>query len=329
MDNPHDKFFRRMFGNVDVVRDFLQIFLSAEMLAKIDLTQLTPYKEGFVDERLREQFTDILYLLQQYDGEPLFSYFLFEHKSWPPPMVAYQLLQYKMQIWEHWLTQHEQNKKSNRLIPILPIVVYHGKRGWNVPPNFSGLYTHTDLLKPYLLDFQYLLVDLSNYHEEEERGTIHSQVVFAVLKYILNDHFPDKLEYIASLMGKLWQQPNGRSIVETVLRYITQVSSATNRTSMIKAITHTLPKGDEFVKTIADTWIEEGISIGEVKAIKNLLATLLLQRFGEQSALLMERINTIDNLALLNQLTPNLIWAATIEDAWTHFNDTMTRLGVE
>ena len=87
------------------------------------------------------------------------------------------------------------------------------------------------------------------------------------------------------------------------------------------------------MKTIADTWIEEGvekgIAIGEVKAIKSLLATLLLQRFGEQSLSLMERINSIDDLALLNQLTPNLIWAATIEDAWTHFNDTMANLGVE
>ncbi|HZK43924.1 MAG TPA: Rpn family recombination-promoting nuclease/putative transposase [Syntrophomonadaceae bacterium] len=64
VQNPHDKFFKEIFGNPEVMKDFLQNYLPAEILAITDINNLTLEKDSFIDEELKKDtFSPIYYIL--------------------------------------------------------------------------------------------------------------------------------------------------------------------------------------------------------------------------------------------------------------------------
>lgn len=99
MQNPHDKFFKETFNDVDVTKDFLQQYSSEEVLKYIDLNSLDPQKVSFIDDELKESFSDLLFQVN-INNEAGFVYFLFEHKSSPDKGIVLQLLKYLVNIWE-------------------------------------------------------------------------------------------------------------------------------------------------------------------------------------------------------------------------------------
>lgn len=117
--NVHDRFFKQVFSEQAVAADFLRNYLPAEVVGLLDLSSLELAKDSFVDERLREKFSDLLYNVKLTDGEPAFVYVLFEHKSYADPLTSLQLLRYMAQIWDLGVRQKSQ------FVPIIPIVVYH------------------------------------------------------------------------------------------------------------------------------------------------------------------------------------------------------------
>ena len=83
INNPHDKFFKETFSRPEIVRDFLQNYLPAELVNLLNLDSLELQKDNFVDDDLQEHFSDLLYKVQLHDGRFAYIYFLFEHKSYP------------------------------------------------------------------------------------------------------------------------------------------------------------------------------------------------------------------------------------------------------
>ncbi len=97
---PHDGFFKRLFGNLEVAADFLRNYLPAETLSLLDLDTLTLEKESFIDPELRESFSDLLFSVQTTTKNNVFIYLLLEHKSAPDFWAAFQLLRYIMECWQ-------------------------------------------------------------------------------------------------------------------------------------------------------------------------------------------------------------------------------------
>ena len=124
LGNPHDKFFKEAFSRPEVARDFLTQQLPSAVLAQIDLDTLELQKDTFVDSELAEHFSDMLYRVQTRAETAVYIYLLLEHKSYPDPFIALQLLRYLVRIWEQDLRE-----KRKQLRLVLPLVVYHGKSG--------------------------------------------------------------------------------------------------------------------------------------------------------------------------------------------------------
>ena len=104
----------------------------------IDIDTLEPQKESFLDEKLKEEFSDLLFRVMINDKEG-YIYFLFEHKSYKDRMVIFQVLKYMVSIWESKIQEDRDIRKIDgkvnsgeiELPIILPLVVYHdeGKIG--------------------------------------------------------------------------------------------------------------------------------------------------------------------------------------------------------
>lgn len=73
--------------------------------------------------------------------------------------MPYRLLEYMFEIWRRF-------EKKDKLPIIIPCVLYTGQAKWNVG-NFRSLFDGDDSLKKYIPNFEYILIDVNRYSDEE------------------------------------------------------------------------------------------------------------------------------------------------------------------
>ena len=59
--NPHDAFFKETFSKREYAADFLAGVLPAPLKQKLDLDSLRLENASYIDERLAEHFSDLVY----------------------------------------------------------------------------------------------------------------------------------------------------------------------------------------------------------------------------------------------------------------------------
>ena len=62
--NPHDKLFRETWQNKDIAIDFLENYLPADILSLTDLDTIEISKDSFIEDDLKDFFSDLLYKVQ-------------------------------------------------------------------------------------------------------------------------------------------------------------------------------------------------------------------------------------------------------------------------
>jgi predicted transposase/invertase (TIGR01784 family) len=268
--NPHDRFFRESFGRPEIARNYLQEYLPPDLLSLLELDQLTLEDGSFIDESLREHQSDLLYRVQlQDDGRDLYLYFLFEHKSFPDSMVALQLLRYMVRFWE------ERLKKKQPLVPIIPLVVYHGEKSWTIPTDFFSLLDAPESIRAYSPDFHYQLNDFSHISDEEIRGEIWLRVCLSVMRAIYNPRLRHELRSLVKLIFELLEQDTGIEYIRTVMYYLTKGSERVSRAEMEQALLEQGAQGEKIMATIAQDYIQQGLQQGRLEEKRNIARQLL------------------------------------------------------
>ncbi len=303
ISNPHDSFFKELLARPEMAADFLANYLPAEILAILDVSKPEIVKDSFVDEELRQHFSDLLYRVKLKRGGDAYVCVLFEHNSSPDRWVAFQVLRYEVRFWET-----ERRKGVERLPLIFPLVFYHGKERWNVPRNFSALFDIDDLseIRKYIPDFEHHLHDVSVYSEGQLKGTLLLRVWLLLLKHIFSDDLPDRLEGILRLLFQAERQ-TALEYFFTVLRYLSAAAHPPTITELKEALATAIPEQESgFMQSFAETWIQEGIEKGIEKGRQqeagSLTLRMLQRRFGILEAEMQERIRALP-LDQLEQLS--------------------------
>jgi predicted transposase/invertase (TIGR01784 family) len=297
--NPHDRFFKELFARQENARDFLQRYLPPDLVALLDLSSLEITRDSFIDPNLQSHFSDLLYKVSLQDQGQTLIYVLFEHKSFPERYVALQLLGYMVRIWEQALHQNQP------LLPILPLVFYHGRRRWTVAENFRALFKTPVELEPYLPEYRYLLYDLNRYKDEDLQETEILRAPLLLLKYIFRRELKERLPEILALVG----QEGGQEALIAMLSYIAGGAEYVNMEELQEVVEELLEKGGEVMPTIAEQWLEEGRKEGLERgreegreATFKVLRRFLAQRFGTALDQFDERLKGLD-LAALDHLS--------------------------
>lgn len=316
--NPHDKLFRETWSNKEVAQDFLTRYLPPSVVALLDFATLEIAKDSFVDEALREYFSDILYRIN-YGRAAGYVYLLFEHKSYPERWIHLQLLEYMLNIWRLFLKQQPKGRQDTRLPIILPLVLYHGEREWSLKTRFSAMFdVSADALAGYLPNFEYIVHDLTRYADDEIKGTVLSRVAMLLFKHI---HDPDifrKLPDIFALMQELLlTREHGLHTIEMLLRYVFNALEDITVTQLVTIAEHSL-QGD-MVMTLAEQlrregWtnglnqginqgINQGLNQGYERGLIEAIELGVSLKFGDENALkIMPVIRTIHDVSRLQAL---------------------------
>ena len=295
LNNPHDSFFRGVFALRQVSVPFFQHYLPTRVLKGLDLRTLRLSRESFIDERLREQRSDLLFSVASRSGQPTLLYLLLEHKSYQERWTAFQVLGYAMRALE----RHAGG--SGLLPPLLAVVLYHGETPWSAPTTVEALTETREELVGSGLRFGFQLCDLSQTDLEglEQRAAL--AMVLQVQKHIRNNALSERLAGIFKLSrGLRWRSGQKLAFLEMILRYLAAAAGQLDETTIRAALREALPieVEEHLMPTIAETWEARGEARGQARGKEQqaqaILRRLLVQRFGPLSTGIIQQIENAD-----------------------------------
>nr|BAA00966.1 ORF [Salmonella enterica subsp. enterica serovar Enteritidis] len=119
---PHDATFRQFLTQPDIARDFMELHLPAELRAICDLSTLKLESGSFVEDDLRQYFSDVLYSLKTTAGDDIFMSWLntSQHLTnicFPPDTLCVGAA-----MQRHLEAGHK------KLPLVIPVLFYTGKR---------------------------------------------------------------------------------------------------------------------------------------------------------------------------------------------------------
>ncbi|MEZ2578463.1 Rpn family recombination-promoting nuclease/putative transposase, partial [Buttiauxella ferragutiae] len=120
---PHDATFRQFLTQPEIARDFMELHLPTELRAVCDLSSLKLESGSFVEDDLRQYFSDVLYSLKTTDGGDGYVHVLIEHQSTPDIHMGFRLIRYAVAAMQRHL------EAGHKKLPlVIPVLFYVGKR---------------------------------------------------------------------------------------------------------------------------------------------------------------------------------------------------------
>ncbi len=179
INNEHDKIFRTVLDKKADVAKFLNKFLKLN----IDADELEKYNSSYIDKKFKNKEADIVYKLKDQN-----IFILIEHQTKIDDDMSYRLLDYSNEIMRSAL---EDKKYKNRPF-VIPIVLYTGKRKWNIDKDAKEKKNLYKEIK--LIDGAFNLIDINDFSEEE----LLEDDIF-ITKMMLVEKCKDETEIIKTL----------------------------------------------------------------------------------------------------------------------------------
>ena len=251
---PHDATFRQFLKIPDIARDFMEIHLPAELRAICDFSTLKLENGSFVEENLRQYFSDILYSLKTVDGDKGYVQVLIEHQSSPDKHMAFRMIRYAVAAMQSHLDAGHQ-----KLPLVIPVLFYTGKRApYPYSTNWLEEFANPELAKNlYTSDFP--LVDITVIPDEEIMEHRSMAALTLLQKHIHQRNLTvliDKL--VAILLTGYLASPQ----VKALINYIVQAGDTADAEAFIRELASRVPQHGDELMTIAQQLEQKGIQKG-------------------------------------------------------------------
>nr|VFJ92410.1 MAG: conserved hypothetical protein (putative transposase or invertase) [Candidatus Kentron sp. LFY] len=305
---PHDRFLKELLSHPERSGTLVRECLPSAVVKFLSPKPPKLVPDSFVDKALRDHLSDRLFEVETINARAAFLYILIEHKSSPDEKVGWQLLRYMVEILKQWVRE---NPKWKRLPAIVPFVFYHGEREWKIPNEFLHLVDCEESWRPYLLNFQFPVLDLGKIPDQQLSKDRHLQARLLAMKYATRR--TQQLAVRASLIEALKNAPED---LRTVIHYL--ISTYIYDEQTLRGIIRAVKPEEEsqmmsqFAQDIRKTALQEGRQEGRQEGLlegeAKLLLGLLSHRFQPLPNEITERIHGAN---------PNAIetWAKRVLDA--------------
>jgi predicted transposase/invertase (TIGR01784 family) len=268
LNNPHDKFFKAIFSIRALVRACLIYFLPKDILDKLDLDTLEMDTTSYITEELAEFHADIVWRCAFKQGyQQSETGIIFEHKSYKPSHPHFQLWDYKRGAWRTQLLANQP------LFSMIPIILYHGQDKWEID-SFDSYFgkIEAEVLR-FVPCFDYLLINLLNYSDEEIRKF---QSVLLQKTLLAFKHASDA-DYIKNNIVELWlmgyENPQDEQTIFFIRAfgvYLAAISKVSRKdvNEQLNLFNNNLnPNAMNFIEEFIEEGIEKGIEKGKKIAV--------------------------------------------------------------
>ena len=285
---PHDVTFQQFLRQPEIARDFLELHLPVELYAICDLSTLKLECSAFVEDNLRQYFSDVLYSMKTTTGGDGYVHVLIEHQSTPDKHMAFRLIRYAVAAMQRHL-----DAGHKKLPLVIPVLFYAGKRT-PYPYSTNWLQEFDDPAQAHkLYSNEFPLVDITLIPDDE---IMHHRRMAALT--LLQKHIRrrDLAELTGRLSTILLTGFLCSSQIASLIQYIIQAGDTVNAEAFIRELAWRVPQYEEELMTIAQQLEQNGIDKGIKKGLeqgKREIARNMLKHGFD--------LNTVMKLTALNE----------------------------
>ena len=153
-----DASYRRLLQHPRMLRDLLACVLDTEWLQDLDWSRLEPVNTSYVSDHLQQRIGDGAWRIPYRTGErDVYVLLMLENQSRPDRYMALRFATYVGLLYQTLLRS---KRIHPPLPPVLPVVLYSGRRAWRAAQDLATLIdTRVPGLSDYQLNQRYLLID--------------------------------------------------------------------------------------------------------------------------------------------------------------------------
>ena len=300
--HPHNNAFQRFFSHKAIVIAFLKRTLPLNLLSIIDLTTLTIEKGDFVT--YMKGLCDLVVAVQlKKTPQVIQLVFNIEHQSHVRQFIFQKLFKYQAFLYDHY---------KKRPCLVISVLLYHGTQRWNFPLSFHEHLLskgdmpqeHADILKPYIIDFRYILSDLSQFDIGKVEPSMINPIFYAFsniwkLRKMKTEQEKQEFikegllivdreirEYEKSIKGikKSYANAEELDIIEVVndlIRYFCEYNGSVTEKLLMETVQAAQEKmikssggimnGLDFINSLEQKGIEKGRQEGRMEILSKLL----------------------------------------------------------
>ena len=297
----HDKIFRKILDVKAEVVDFINNTL--ELKNKITEDQIEKYTSSFVTSNLKNQESDVIYRLKNKN-----IFFLIEHQTKVDYMMPLRILEYEVAIIKSAIDYKKFGQKGYKIPTVIPIVLYTGKRKWNVK-------TYINEIQEQFEDFEelsfakYNVIDINNITEEKLlKDKNYLSKIMLLEKYRGNE----LTQYLNKIVQEIktnerYYNEKGK---ETLIILIEQILFAKIGEKEVKKIVNTLKGGNKDMLNCIEsayrenkayfnngikTGMEKGLLKAKIEIVKELLKIKMpISQISQVTHLTEEKVKEIE-----------------------------------
>ncbi len=297
--NPHDGYVQVVFLSIPEARGFFLAYLPANVIALFDWDTLRAANVVFISDQLGRQFADLRFTvcLKGQRKRRRIS-LLFEHKRSVRYTTPRQLFGYM----SHEIGQAEESEPLPAILTV--VLVQHGI--WKRPPRLSSEYDLPDealqVLGPYLLDFGFITVELTDLGEDELQGTPEGRFALTLLKCVGQGE-PFSWTKFESVLQDLAKSPNLDKIfarAESYLLSTTDESQETQVREAVAEIPEQFPKIKKAAMTLGEAIEKRGEARGERRGEAKIVRRQLEKAYPKLTAKDFAQLEKLDEAALVS-----------------------------
>jgi predicted transposase YdaD len=319
----HDHGYKLLFSHPRMVEDLLRGFIGKKWVSRLDFGTLERVNSSLISEDFKERRNDVIWRLRWADGEEggwFYLYLLLEFQSKSDRFMALRLLVYVGLLLQQ-LIRTDGLTPSGKLPPILPAVLYNGRRAWQAPQNLLSLFAAVPPgLRRYLPRLEYLLVDENRLTKEEKEQ--ENNLAAALFRLEACDE-PEEFSVVTSGLAALIPEEEETGLRRELTAWVLQVLHRAFPGATIPGIEDLkeVPMLEENLRRWRDAAWKDGVREGRQEGLQEGLRTthrLLLRqmerRFGPIPKRVRAKVETISSMDELERLADELLVAKSLKD---------------
>ena len=305
-----DNFYHQFFSNAEVVADLIKT-VQPGLLAELDVNSFVQVSNEFISADMRARRSDVFWKVKWHSKEQvaeegwLYIYILLEFKSRAERFCILQVLEYLVLAYRDLINKNALTA-SQKLPPLLPIVLYNGDIPWQQPKSLAELIEPGPVFfKPYIPDFNLLVIDENDYRDAPLEMTSLISAIFT----FENSRHPLDLKSVTEAFF-VWfnshpKQQLKQTIINRVKHSLKNVLSPDilNQVSTLEELSPMFAtRAEKFMEQQKQQWQyfgwqegrQEGRQEGEIHGKRAFLMITLTKRFEAVSALAKQLVESAD-----------------------------------
>ena len=250
---PHDATFRHFLTQPEIARDFMELHLPAALRAICDLGTLKLESGSFVEDDLRQYFSDVLYSLKTTAGDG-YIHVLVEHQSTPDKHMAFRLIRYAVAAMQRHL-----DAGHKKLPLVIPVLFYTGRRSpYPYSTRWLDEFDNPELAEK-LYGSAFPLVDVTVISDDEIMNHRSMAALTLLQKHIHQRDIATLTDRLATLlMADYLSSPQ----LMALIHYLIQAGESADSEAFVRELALRVPQHGDALMTIAQQLEQKGIEKG-------------------------------------------------------------------